>query len=95
LGGPTVTLHPDEAVARGVAEGDQVMLSNEAGCLPLTVAISDTVQPGVGLVPKGRWPGASAGDANVNALVTGRKSDIAESTAVHGTEVDLFRIVAK
>jgi anaerobic selenocysteine-containing dehydrogenase len=95
LGAPTVTLHPDEAVYRGVAEGDEVMLSNEAGCLRLTVAISDTVQPGIGLVPKGRWPGASAGDANVNALVTGRKSDIAESTTVHGTEVDLFRIVAK
>jgi anaerobic selenocysteine-containing dehydrogenase len=90
LGPPTVTLHPDEARIRGVAEGDQVVLANETGRLPLTVAISDTMQPGMGLVHKGRWPGASAGDGNVNALVAGRKSDIAESTTVHGTEADVL-----
>jgi hypothetical protein len=44
----------------------------------------------VGIIHKGRWPGASIGDANINAPVSGRKSDMAESTTVHGTEVRLL-----
>ncbi len=51
--------------------------------------LSDAAQPGVGIVYKGRWPSASAGNVNVNMLVSRRKSDIAESTTVHGTEVEI------
>jgi anaerobic selenocysteine-containing dehydrogenase len=91
LGLPSVTLHPDDAAERGVVEGDHVVLANETGRLPLSVKISTIAQPGVGIVHKGRWPGASNGDANVNILVAGRKSDIAESTTVHGTEASLVR----
>ena len=89
LGPPTVTLHPDDAVAGGFREGDTVILVNEVGRLPLAITISNAAQPGVGIVYKGRWPSASAADANVNALVLGRKSDLAESTTVHSTEVRL------
>jgi anaerobic selenocysteine-containing dehydrogenase len=91
LGPPTVALHPDDADRRGLVEGDAVILSNETGRLPLTVRITEETQPGVGVVHKGRWPGASAGGANVNALVPGRKSDFAESTTVHAVEADLVR----
>lgn len=91
LGPPTVTLHPDDAAAGGFLEGDAVVLVNEAGRLPLAITISKAAQPGVGIIYKGRWPSASAGGANVNVLVVGRKSDIAESTTVHSTEVRLER----
>ncbi|WP_119389256.1 molybdopterin-containing oxidoreductase family protein [Taklimakanibacter lacteus] len=90
LGPPTLTLHPDDAAQAGFAAGDPVRIANETGELTLAIAISDTAQPGMGIVHKGRWPGSSLGDANVNALVSGRKSDMAESTAVHGTEVRLL-----
>ncbi|MGE5260290.1 MAG: molybdopterin-containing oxidoreductase family protein [Actinomycetota bacterium] len=94
LGPPTVTLHPDDAAAGGLREGDMVVLINDVGRLPLAVTISEIAQPGVGIVYKGRWPSASASDANVNALVLGRKSDLAESTTVHSTEVRLERAEA-
>ena len=91
LGPATVTLHPDDAAAQGFAEGDAVVLVNEAGRLPLAVTISRAAQPGVGIIYKGRWPSASPTDANVNVLVAGRKSDMAESTTVHSTVVRLER----
>ena len=91
LGPATVTLHPDDAAEAGFAEGAQVLLANETGRLPLAVTLSTATQRSVGIVHKGRWPGASPGTANVNALVSGRKSDMAESTAVHGTEVELLK----
>jgi anaerobic selenocysteine-containing dehydrogenase len=92
LGPPTVAIHPDEASKRGLVEGDKVMLSNEYGSLPLSIKVSEEAQLGVGIVHKGRWPNDSAGDANVNVLVSGVKSDIAESTTVHGAEVDIIRL---
>ncbi|MGB6949985.1 MAG: molybdopterin-dependent oxidoreductase [Methyloceanibacter sp.] len=92
LGPPTVTLHPEDAAAGGFLEGDAVVLINETGRLPLAVTISPAAQPGVGIVYKGRWPSASDDDANVNVLVAGRKSDLAESTAVHSTVVRLERV---
>jgi anaerobic selenocysteine-containing dehydrogenase len=85
LGAPTVTLHPDDAKKYGLGEGHLALLKNEVGSLRVAVAISDIAQPGMAIVYKGRWPGASAGSANVNALVAGQKSDLAESTTVHGT----------
>jgi anaerobic selenocysteine-containing dehydrogenase len=90
LGHATVALHPDDAAQAGFAEGDRVLLVNETGRLPLAVTLSPKTQRGVGIVHKGRWPGTSPGAANINALVPGRKSDIAESTTVHGTEVELL-----
>jgi anaerobic selenocysteine-containing dehydrogenase len=91
LGPATVTLHPDDAAAQGFAEGDSVVLVNEAGRLKLAVTISKAAQPGVGIIYKGRWPSASPSDANINVLVAGRKSDMAESTTVHSTVVRLER----
>lgn len=94
LGPPTVTLHPTDAARARLSDGDAVLLVNESGQLPLTASISDKVQPGVALVYKGRWPSASPGDANVNTLVSGRKSDMGESTTVHGTEAEIIRAPA-
>jgi anaerobic selenocysteine-containing dehydrogenase len=91
LGPPTIAMHPDDAALGRWSEGDAVMLVNASGRLRLSVTISDAAQPGVGIVYKGRWPTASAEGANVNVLVAARKSDLAESTTVHGTEVDLIR----
>ncbi len=91
LGPPTVTLHPDDAAAGGFREGDVVALVNQGGRLPLAVTISQAAQPGVAIVYKGRWPSASASNANVNVLVAGRKTDIGESTTVHSTEIRLER----
>jgi anaerobic selenocysteine-containing dehydrogenase len=91
LGPATITLHPDDAAEAGFAEGDPVVLANDLGRLPLAVTLSTATQRGVGIVHKGRWLGASPGAANINALVAGRKSDMAESTTVHATEARLLR----
>nr|WP_244500068.1 molybdopterin dinucleotide binding domain-containing protein [Methyloceanibacter superfactus] len=74
-----------------MSEGDAVLLVNDTGSLRLAVEISEAAQPGTGIVYKGRWPSASEGHANINALVSGRKSDLAESTTVHSTVVHLER----
>ena len=95
LGVATVTLNPTDAAARGLAAGDKVRLANQTGMLDLTLAVSDVVPPGACLSPKGRWPRREGpARANVNVLNPGIKSDMGESTAVHGVEVTVERLDA-
>ena len=89
MGPATAILHPEEAAARGLAEGQEVMLENETGRLPLIVSISEEAPPGTVLVHKSRWPKGEASGANVNVLNPGRKTDMAESSSVHGVEAEL------
>ncbi len=89
LGPAHVAIHPDEAKARNLNEGDQVMLSNATGKLELSLKISELVPRGVALSNKGRWPKLEPARANVNVLNPGLKSDMGESTCVHSVEVTL------
>jgi len=83
----TITLHPEDAALRGVKPGDKVRVANDSAALTMRVAISDMTPPGVGWAPKGRWPGAAPEGLNVNALNPGLRSDMGDSTALHGVEV--------
>jgi anaerobic selenocysteine-containing dehydrogenase len=89
IGPASVALHPREAAGRGLHKGDRVTLRNATGALSLIVEISDAVPPGVAYAPKGRWPSHEAAGANVNALNPGDKTDMGESSAVHGVLVEL------
>jgi len=89
LGEPTLLLHPSEATARGLTAGQAIRLRNEAGELTLPLGLDDMVPPGVAYCPKGHWPKAVALGANINALNTGDRTDMGDSTAVHSTEVEL------
>ena len=92
LGPATVSLHPDDAAALGLKEGDEAKLSNETADLVLQVRISDEIRHGVALTHKGRWPKRERGQVNVNVLNPGRKTDMGESSAVHGIEVRVTRV---
>lgn len=84
-----VYLHPEDARERRLADGASALLSNELGELHLRVVISDTVPRGVALSHKGRWPKRQPTGANVNVLNPGLKTDMGESTSVHGVEVSV------
>jgi anaerobic selenocysteine-containing dehydrogenase len=87
MGPATVALHPDDAAARGLADGDEAVVANETGRLRLLVTLSDAVPRGVAYSPKGRWPKREPAGANVNALNPGERADMGGSTSVHGVEV--------
>ena len=90
IGEASVALHPREAAGRGLRNGDVVTLRNATGSLRLAVELSDAVPPGVAYAPKCRWPSHEPAGANVNALNPGDKTDMGESSAVHGVVVELL-----
>ena len=91
LGEATVTLHPKDAAARVLAAGDRVTMANRTGSLSLVLSVSDIIPTGAALSHKGRWPKREGAGINVNALNPGAKSDMGDSTCVHGVEVTVSR----
>ena len=61
---PVVRLHPDDAEARGIVEGDQVRIFNQFGEIVMDAEVTNLVLPGVIDVFHG-WH-----QANINLLTT-------------------------
>jgi anaerobic selenocysteine-containing dehydrogenase len=87
MGPADIVLHPGDAAGCGVKDGDLARVWNETGEIVLPVRVSDEVRPGVALSYKGRWPRLESTGLNVNVLNPGRKTDLGESTCVHGVDV--------
>lgn len=87
LGAQTITLNPRDAAERHLLDGDVARVSNEAGELLMVVTTSVDVPRSVALSPKGRWPKLEPAGGNVNVLNPGGKTDMGESSRVHGTEI--------
>lgn len=67
-GEPRLEIHPSDALARGIRQGDRIVVRNDRGALTLTATISEAVQPGLVTVPFGWWHRASPEGRGVNAL---------------------------
>lgn len=48
-------MHPQDAAAREISEGDVVMLHNARGALLAVVSVSVNIKPGVVQLPTGAW----------------------------------------
>lgn len=92
LGPAKVHLNARDVKRRNLAQGDIVRLSTKAGSINLAVNISADVPEGVALAHKSRWPSLSKEGSNINILNPGLRTDIADSTAVHGLEVELRKL---
>ena len=79
----TALLHPDDATARGLSEGQRVRVTSRVGAIEVPLEVSDEIRAGVVSVPHGfghgregvGWtvaashPGASVNDVTDPALV--------------------------
>jgi anaerobic selenocysteine-containing dehydrogenase len=91
MGPQTGFINPDGAKVAGLVEGETVVLFNQTGELPMRVGFDAGVPPATILLHKGRWPKYEMARANVNILNPGKKTDLAESSSVHGIEVRIRR----
>ncbi|MBT3557807.1 MAG: molybdopterin-dependent oxidoreductase, partial [Rhodospirillales bacterium] len=89
MGPATVMINPDDASQHGLADGQPVRLSNHAGQIDLMAHVSDAVPAGTLLSSKSRWAKCEDSAVNINVVHMARKTDMGESTSVHGTEVRL------
>src|SRR5262249_44682335 len=88
-GGPVVLLHPDDAAARGVGEGDLVEVHNDRGRALFTAVLSDDTQPGQVVVEGIWWHKFMPGGRGVNVLTPDGLADMGGGPAFHSTMVDV------
>jgi anaerobic selenocysteine-containing dehydrogenase len=72
----TVWVHPDDAAARGLADGEVTSVSSRAGTVELPVRVTDEIMPGVVSIPHGWGHGAGGTSLRVAAERPGVNSNV-------------------
>ncbi|NCF67292.1 MAG: molybdopterin-dependent oxidoreductase [Chloroflexi bacterium] len=85
-GGPFVEIHPQDALARDVQDGDKVILENGRGWFESRAIVTENIRPGVLVSPKGRWSKLSNG-RNVNWTTSDALGDMAGQSTFHSNRV--------
>jgi anaerobic selenocysteine-containing dehydrogenase len=77
-GRPHVMLHPDDAAARGIADGDQVEISNTRGRVVAWAEVNEAAGRATATLPEGWWPRSFAAGRGINELTSSEVNPIHE-----------------
>lgn len=86
---PVLAMHPEDAAARGLTDGDRVRVWNALGEVHLPLRVTDTVRAGVVSSDKGAWLRTSATGQTISALAPGHKADLAEGACFNDARVEV------
>ena len=79
-------IHPDDASARGIANGQDLIVENGRGWCRLRAVLTNAVRRGVVVSPKGRWCKMNGG-RNVNWTTSDALADMAGQSTFHSNRV--------
>jgi anaerobic selenocysteine-containing dehydrogenase len=95
----TLLIHPDDASARGLADGGVAKVSTRRGAIELPVEVTDTMMPGVVSVPHGwghgrsgirlRVASATPGESINDILDPAMLDDLSGTSALSGQTVEV------
>jgi anaerobic selenocysteine-containing dehydrogenase len=88
-GEPFVEIHPHDAAARAIENGDRVIVANGRGWCRLRAVVTTAVRPGVLASPKGRWSKLDGG-RNVNWTTSDELADMAGQSTFHSNRVWIY-----
>jgi anaerobic selenocysteine-containing dehydrogenase len=86
-------IHADDAVPRGIADGDTVDIFNDRGTLALRAHVNGSVRPGV-VAARLNWNKLSLGGHNVNLLTSQRLNDLGGGPVFYSVLVDVRKSAA-
>lgn len=88
---PVLQMHPDDAAACGITEGDAVCVSNTVGSVELPVTLSAGLMRGTVLAPGVWWAKFSPGGRTINQCVSQTESDMGACAIFYDTPVRVER----
>lgn len=92
MGEPVVFITPQDAEARGIADGDDVVVKNDRGEVRLIARLSEhCTAPGVIKAIKSPWPKKEADRKNINALTSDVLTDIGKNSTYHTNLVEVTK----
>ena len=83
-------MHPADAEARGIADGDPVRIWNDRGELKLTALVNGSVPAGV-VAARMDWAKLHPDGANVNALTSERLTDLGAGATFYSVLVEVAK----
>jgi anaerobic selenocysteine-containing dehydrogenase len=86
---PPLEMHPDDAKARGLVDGQPVRVWNDLGEVRLPLRITDDVPRGVVSSLKGAWFRTSDNVQTISALAPATHADICEGACYNDARVDV------
>jgi anaerobic selenocysteine-containing dehydrogenase len=89
---PWLDIHPDDAAARGIADGDQVRVFNDRGSLRLTARVSTRSRTGVVVALSIWWRKLSPDGNNANALTGQALTDLGRAATFYDCLVEVERL---
>jgi anaerobic selenocysteine-containing dehydrogenase len=87
-------LHPEDAAARGVGDGERVRVYNELGEVRCLARLNAALKPGVVLLPKGIWAHNTESGTTATALSPDTLTDIAGGACFNDARVQVERMPA-
>ena len=84
-------MHPADAAARGIADGDVVRVYNDLGEVRVRVAVRDEMRRGVVVLPKGIWRSATLNGSTATALAPDHLTDIGAGACFNDARVEVER----
>jgi anaerobic selenocysteine-containing dehydrogenase len=86
---PPLEMHPDDARARGLADGATVRVWNDLGEVRLPLRITTAVRPGVVCSLKGAWLRTSDNGQTISALAPAHHADLAGGACYNDARVEV------
>ncbi|HEX7151710.1 MAG TPA: molybdopterin oxidoreductase family protein [Thermoanaerobaculia bacterium] len=88
-GKPTLEIHADDAVRRGIASGQRVVIHNDRGSFSAEAVVTDRVRPGVVSAPSIWWGRLTEDGANANQTTSQALTDIGRGATFYDNLVDV------
>lgn len=88
-GKPTLEIHADDAVARGIAGGQRVTIFNDRGAFTAEAVVTDRVRPGVVSAPSIWWGKLTGDGTNANQTTSQALTDIGGGATFYDNLVEV------
>ena len=82
-------MHPDDAAARGLADGDLIRMFNELGEVHCTLTVAASIRPGTVSLPKGIWRRSTRNNMTGTALVPDTLTDLGGGACFNDARVQV------
>jgi anaerobic selenocysteine-containing dehydrogenase len=86
-----VEIHPDDAAARGIRNGDAVRVFNRVGEVRCPARLDENLRPGVALLPKGLWSHNTMSKTTATALAPDSLTDLGGGACFNDARVQIER----
>jgi len=87
-----LTMHPEDAAARGLADNDLVRIFNALGEVHCTLSVVPTIRPGTVSLPKGLWRRSTRNGYTGTALVPDTLTDLGAGACFNDARVEVAKL---